>query len=296
MAQIVEENSDTLQLQPQTTTGFMENFARVMNDENDAGLSSAAAYYAARNGTEPFEEPVPEDELPLGITPTIHMSGFYLATLERTGIESFEDLSGSDFAYLHRGSATNPINEYVFEEGGLDGEINTEYLGFTDQRSALLEDRIDAWQPLLFDQYYHNGAHVEVYEQEGDFVHIPIPDDVIDATMDRVTGGWDYLEVDADTVDDITINNGPLDYFFTPSQLYVGQDMDEDVVYELTEILVEQQDALTDGNRIFHTYGWGDAPEESPIDERYEFLGIENDHLHPAAIDYYEDAGIEYPQ
>lgn len=287
LSKLCSQQSDQLRLQPQSTTGFLDNFTRVSGGENDSGLSSATAYWTAKEGRPPFEEPL--DRLALGISPVIHKSGIYLAARPDAGIETLDDLAGKRFSFLHRGSATNPLNQAILEEAGVLSKTETVYQGFSDTRSAVTEGRIDAWQMLLFDGYYYAGPEMDMVESMGgEVVHIPIPEDVRNAVMKRFNKGWTYNEVDP-SMTDLTVRGDRIDYFFTPSQLYVEPDKSDDLVYHLTKLMVENQDWLSEQNNVFKTYGWGKAGGEVPVEKRFGFEGLNREMFHPGAIQYYEE-------
>lgn len=288
---LLSRESDRLAMQPVSTTGFLDNFNRVSTGENDAGLSSATAYWSAKKGTTPYDEP--QDRLAVGISPVIHKSGIYLATYQDSDIETLDDLAGKTFSYLHRGAATNPLNQAIFEEAGVLDEMETVYQGFSDTRSAVVERRIDAWQHLYFDGYYHGGAEVEQSEAVGGVKHIPVPEDIRNAVMEKFSDGWTYNELDP-SIADIDIEGDRIDYFFTPSQVYVEPDKSDDLVYHLTQLMVENQDWLSDQNNVFHTYGFGESP--APVGERFGFEGLSREQFHPGALQYYDEEGMEVPE
>lgn len=288
---LLSRESDRLEVQPVSTTGFLDNYNRVSTGDNDAGLSSATAYWSASMGTTPYDEP--QDRLAVGISPVIHKSGIYLTTYQDSDIETLDDLAGKTFSFLHRGSATNPLNEAILEEAGVLSDVETVYQGFGDTRSAVVENRIDAWQHLYFDGYYHAGPEIEQSEAVGGVKHIPVPEDVREAVMERFSNGWTYNELDPAQAD-IDIEGDRIDYFFTPSQVYVEPDKSDELVYHMTQIMVENQDWLSDQNSVFETYGFGESP--APPGERFGFEGLSREQFHPGALQYYDEQDMDVPE
>jgi uncharacterized protein len=191
-----------------------------------------------------------------------------------SGIESVEDMAGMRIAVGPPGSGTEVAARTILEAAGVDPDNDIEVFQdtFGDAADGLRDGRIDAAFAILA---LPAGSLEEVAN-------------AVDLNFISITGGLlDGLLDEDDTLSALSVEPGTypgqdeeVTWTTNWATLYVLEDLDEDVVYEVTRILYEQNEEIANA----HAVG-AQIQLDTALDGR---AGIP---IHPGAERFYEEAG-----
>lgn len=280
LARVGTQNSD-LTVRGQALSGSTNYLPMLARGEIDFGLSNGAEFNWAFHGTGNFEgRPHPELRY-VGMLFPIY-AGF--AVVDDTGMTSLSDLAqhaGTDFRITSDYPSLRTIATYL-ETGigalglGWDDFVNVPVGGLSEGIEALGDGRADVtWIPL--------GAPAGRQ---------------IDAGL-AGRGGWRFLDIDVEgaaeayaeafpgthfAVIDDTNQPGvkePVALQFLPYMIGASVDTPEETVYQMTKVLIEQQEALGEVAPPFRRTVLAEIAQPGGLP------------YHPGAIRAYEEAGME---
>ena len=273
-----EGYTDVFNLEATVSPGATGGYRMLANDDVDMANPSTYSLDVSPDGG-PFEEdPLPNFDQIRQVRGLYNVQPFLIAPAD-AGIETFEDLEGQTVSFGSAGAATRVPSETMVDLGvGLDN-VNREYVGYSDQPSALRGGRVDA----IFG-YTNNDAIIPGWMQEldatTDWTHVQYTDDMreqfveqLPFTATRELDGSEFFESYSDT---LTVYN--LDYVQC-----VKADMDNDLINEYARVTFERGEDLFEQDNAL-----GFFPEPD------FFLGGAHPDIpfHQGAFDYYTEAGI----
>lgn len=272
MANIFNDNLENVTANAQSTGASVENINLVASGDTEVAFVQNDVTYYAWNGIESFED---SDE----ITNIRGMAMLYPEVVQiiattSSGIESVEDLVGKDVAVGASGSGTEVNARQILAEYDItyDDLGKADYLSFNEAADQLKNNQIDA----AFVTAATPTAAVTEVTQTSDIVVVPVEASVIASLNEQYPF---YTEF---TIESGTYKNQDTD-IVTPAvmaMLVVPEDLGEDLVYELTKALFENQQVIADTHDRGNDIQLESALEGMPID------------VHPGAQRYYEEMDV----
>jgi uncharacterized protein len=253
-----------------STGASVENLANIGRGELQLGLSVHTTAQNALNGKGEFEgAPVKN----FGFIGHIYPEVMQIVTLGSTGTESIADLKGKKVAIGPAGSGTQATAKKILEAYGInDGDYEAFQEGFGDAKSKLQDGVIDAAFGYLgspassIDELYAVTKDVKFLEITGKDVK-KVEELTGDEAYEIPAGTYSWLEEPVQTISAYAILVASTDQ------------ISEDLGYELTKALFENNDAFT-------------HQQASHITKENALKGSNGLELHPGAKKYFDEVGI----
>lgn len=273
MAKIFNENIPGVTANAQSTGASVENIGLVATGETEVAFVQNDVTYYAWTGTESFADKDP-------ITNIRGMAMLYPEVVQiiarrDAGINSVADLAGKKVAVGAAGSGTEVNARQLLEIHGMtyDDLGKTDYLSFNEAANNLKDKNVDA---AFVTGAIPTSAVTEV-TQTSDIVVIPVDSAKIKELIDKypfytevAIPGGSYRGNDDDVVTPAVM-----------AMLVVPEDLDEELVYQMTMHMFEQRQVIVDTHDRGNDIKLETALEGMPID------------LHPGAKRYYDEKGIK---
>ena len=272
-ASVLNDEVDGLEANAESTGGSVENVRLVHGGESELGIVQADVVWDAYHGEGEFEGE-PQDIRVVGGT---YPNYLQLAVLADSGIETVEDLAGQTVSVGPAGGGQEVTLRTTVEALGMsfDDFGSVENLGFGDQNHAFGDGQIDVGNYMTS---LEAGTLNELSSTQ-DISFVSFSDEEVSAVIDTapyfiqgVIPGGIYEGVDED------IEYVPALW----NWLIVHEDADDDLVYDLAEALYTHRDRLEGATPV---------AEETVPDNLEEVTTP----LHPGALEYAEDEGIDLP-
>ena len=273
MAKIFNENIDGVTANAQATGASVENIGLVASGETEVAFVQNDVTYYAWTGTESFAD---KDK----ITNIRGMAVLYpevtqvIATAS-SGIKSIEDLKGKKVAVGAPGSGTEVNARQMLAEYGLTYAdlAKADYLSFNEAADQLKDKQVDA---AFVAGAIPTSAVTEV-TQTSDIVVVPVNSDKIAALAAKYPF---YTEV---TIPANSYKGQTTDVTAAAvmAMLVVPQDLDDDLVYNMTKQMFEQRQVIIDTHDRGNDIKIETALDGMPID------------VHPGAQRYYDEKGVK---
>ena len=258
--------------------GSVGNIMNVAADNSDMGLSYGAFLKLAQEGGNEVNpgEPMPDLRAVMSLIPYV----LHVIAAEGTDANDFRDLA-SEKPEINIGTGVTGATEHfglglVLQEYGASLDEIDEWGGSVTQTQTA--GRSDGWKNRQFDWVSFMGTvpannYFELLEVRPSKL-ISFDDDVRQALVDKY--GFAQYDVAAGTYPNQDEEWRALGF---PMVLFTTTDVDEDVVYEMTKQVAENQERMLKATAAFEAW----KPEDMPT-----ALGIE---LHPGAARYYRERG-----
>ena len=251
--------------------GSQDDIIRIEDGEAQLGTVQNDVMSYAMNGTDTFAD--------LGACTNFRaVAGLYDETCQiittDMSIKTVEDLKGKTVSVGDAGSGVEFNAKQILDVYGLSfDDIKAVNSGFTDSASSLKDGKIDAAfvtagapTTAVTDLATTNKISVVAIDSEhADKLIAEHP-----FYTKAVIPGGTYKGVDADT-ETVSVR----------ATLIASADLSEDVVYELTKALFENQESMA---------GSHDKFKELSLETAMNGIDVE---FHPGAIKYYEEKGIQ---
>ncbi len=274
-AQIIDRYVDGYTAAVEVTNASVENVGLIARGDSDIALALADTVLAAYEGTGRFG---PGGELPqlanLRAITIAYTNAIHIITVEGSGINSLADLRGKRVSVGAPGSGTEVSARTILEANGITyDDFSVQRLSVNETADALRDGTIDAgfWSGGV-----PTGAVLSLAETR-QIKLVPLSEEEIaavreaDATMIPYTFAADSYRGLAETPS-----------IGTPNLIVVAAEMPEELAYAFTKALFEHIDEV----RAIHPSANETVPEaalDSPVP------------LHPGAIRYLEEIGLEVP-
>lgn len=276
VAHIVNKNATNLRLTAEPTGGSKDNIALVHNNEVQFAMETTLDVYNAINGINQFDQKFDNFSGVIGSGDGIF---FQFYTLKKTGVKTIKDLKGKRISLGGPGSVGNYFGEAVLAAYGLKmGEDWTpEYLSHGEGPDALLDGNVDAVVGALT---IPAPPIIDLTSREKDnVVFLTIEPDILEG-LKKEYPSWSDATIPGGTYagqpDDVT------GMFGVQVVMVANNDVSEDAVYAFTKAVLENNEALTETNRLGQLWGKDNA-----------LTGLKGMlPLHPGAKKYMLEAGI----
>lgn len=263
---IDEINSATAE----TTGGSVANLNLIHEGEAEVGLAQGDAVVNGYNGLEPFEGP--RDFLTIG---PAYVNFAQWVTFGGSAVSSWDDIPGSRFSTGDAGSATNTFTLNVLAALGIEvSDFDEQRLPFADQTTAMINRQLDAgsWVVGL------GASSILELAQAEEIVFLDFSDEQVAAIVAEhpyyapatiPAGTYPGQDEDVTTIG-------------TWNSWVAATDLADCVVYEMTKALYENVDSVG-------------AAVPAGLNLSTDNLQFSLTPLHPGAIQYFEEIGVDVP-
>ena len=272
-AEMINNHIDGAQATAEVTGASVENMGLIMRGDADLALVLADTAYQAYTGTGDFDGRQIENTRALA---SVYPNAVQLVTLAESDIQSIADLAGKRVSVGAPGSGTELNARALLEANGVNYEDFTpQRLNFNETADAIRDGDIDAgfWSVGPPTSSILNLAATR------DIRLIGLSDEEI-ANAQEVEAVFAPYELAAGMYDGM---DEAVQTIGIPNVLVVNSDMDEELAYQLTQLLFENTDELI-------------AVHPAANDTTVEFtMNSTPVPLHPGALRYFEEVGAEIP-
>ncbi|QEK11378.1 TAXI family TRAP transporter solute-binding subunit [Crassaminicella thermophila] len=261
----------------QSSGGSVENLNMLKSGEAQLGIAMANLTLFAYKGEGKFKDNKFENvRFITALWPDVTQC----IVTEKSGINSISDLKGKRFNVGGAGSGTEYSCKLILEHvGGLTfDDVNTEHLGYFEASSAMQNGQLDG---MNAEGGLPTSAVSEIFASKTPVKMLEFSDEDYKKLHDVApyygqftvpAGLYSKLDKDIKTVG-------------IKSALIASADLDEDLVYELVKSIYENYDEISSSHK---------ALEFVKLEEAIK--GLPPVPLHPGAVRYYKEKGIEIPE
>ncbi len=270
LANILEDNVDVedFSVSSVESGASVDNLAQIARGDMQLGLAQNNTAEEAVAGEGEFEGAAVDNA---GFMGQLYPEAVQIITLERTGIESVEDLEGQRIAVGPPGGATRAAAELVLSAYDIE-DYNATEEGFSDARALLQDGNIDASIEVLG---VPASSVQELQASTGEVRLLSIDEEAVQTIEEE--SGYEAYEIPQDSYDFL---EEPINTVSAFACLFGSTNqVSEDVGYEITKAMYENADQITLAQAQFITLdealtGLGDLP------------------LHPGAERYFQEEGV----
>ena len=263
-----------------SSAGSLENIKLLRDNQAQFALLQGPFAAWGWNGEGPISRP--QTGLRSVAAVWLNVEHFVITNdLVETGtIRDLDNLSGERFVLGARNSGAEQTGRYILESLGINYEekMSLAWMGYGGAANAIQDGNVvgmnvPAGAPV--------SAITQAFAQMGDELTLLnfTEQDLID--INRRYDLWDWYEFPADTYPN---QSEPVRSIASPNVLAARSDVPEEVVYQITKTIWENLSALQE----IHA-----ATRDMQLQRAVRGLGAP---LHPGAIRYYRERGLEIPE
>ena len=268
LADQITQNVEGVEATAESTAASVDNMFLIENGGSDLAFVSADTAADGVAGVEDFEEPIPAQVLA-----QLYLSPIQVVALDGSGIRSIEDLAGRTVSVGAPNSATEVSAERILTLAGVDPEagIEREQLGVDESVDAIRDGTIDAF-------FWGGGVPT------GAITDLASTDSIRLLPTGQYVDGIrrEYSEVYTESTIPVGSYEGfneEVETIAVPNFLLSNESLDEELAYQVTRVLFEQQEELAQAHPEAEKLELQSAQQVAPLE------------LHPGARRYYEEAG-----
>jgi uncharacterized protein len=268
LADQITQNVEGVEATAESTAASVDNMLLIESEGSDLAFVSADTAADAVAGTEDFEEPIPAQVLA-----QLYLSPIQVVTLEGSGIETIEDLAGRAVSVGAPNSATEVSAERILTLAGVDPEagIEREQLGVDESVDAVRDGTIDAF---FWGGGVPTGAITDLASTNS--IRLLPTDLYLNDINQRFSEVYVGSVIPAGSYEGFDEEVGTIG---VPNFLLANESLDEELAYQVTRVLFEQQEALAEAHPEAAKLEVQSAQQVAPLE------------LHPGAQRYYEEVG-----
>ncbi|SDN42499.1 TAXI family TRAP transporter solute-binding subunit [Vreelandella arcis] len=272
-AEMINNHIEGAQATAEVTGASVENMGLIMRGDADMALALADTVYQAYNGSGDFEGRQIENTRALA---SVYPNAVQLVTLADSDVESLSDLEGKRVSVGAPGSGTELNARALLEANGMSyDDFDPQRLNFNETADAIRDGDIDA-------------GFWSVGPPTSSIMNLATTRDIriIGLSDEEVANAREEVEVFAPYQLQEGLYEGMDEAVQTigiPNVLVVNADMDEDLAYQLTQLLFENTDELI----AVHP-----AANDTTVEFTMESTPVP---LHPGAIRYFEEIDADIP-
>jgi TRAP transporter TAXI family solute receptor len=270
IATVLSNNVDNLEITATSTGASIANARQIQSGESDMALMQNDVMYYAFNGTEMLED---EGGMPnLRTIANLYPEFIQLVATQQSGITSVADLAGRRVSVGDAGSGTEANARQILLAFGLGfNDVSVQNLSFGESSAAMQQGTIDA---AFVTAGVPNAAITEL-NQTTNVIIVPISG----AQADILIAEYPFYSKQIINDTDYTgIPGAPT--VAVMAALAVTSELDEDLVYNMTRALFENQPEIALG----HAKG-----NELSLDSAVTGVAVP---FHPGAERYYREQGV----
>jgi TRAP transporter TAXI family solute receptor len=271
LAEVISNHVDGASASAEVTGASVENVALVARGDSDIAIGLADTVFGAFSGTGAFEgRQVGE----LRALASIYPNAVQIVTLADSGITSLDDLRGKRVSVGAPGSGTEVSAQTLLAANGITyDDFDEQRLNFNETADALRDGDIDAgfWSvgpptsSILNLATTRDISMIALSEEE---VAAALDAQPVFAAYTLRPGLYEGMDEGVSTIS-------------TPNVLFVHEDMDEELAYNITKAMYENVDALI----AIHP-----AANDTTLEFSVNSTPIP---FHPGALRYLEEVGAE---
>ncbi|WNL39670.1 TAXI family TRAP transporter solute-binding subunit [Halomonas sp. PAMB 3264] len=273
LAEMINNHIEGAQATAEVTGASVENMGLIMRGDADMATALADTVYQAYTGTGDFEGRQVENTRALA---SIYPNAVQLVVLAESDIESIDDLAGKRVSVGAPGSGTELNARAVLESNGISyDDFTAQRLNFNETADAIRDGDIDAgfWSvgpPTSSIMNLAATRDIRLISLTDEEIANAQEEEAVFAPYQLEAGLYDGMDEAVQTIG-------------IPNVLVVNADMDEELAYQLTQLLFEHTDELI----AVHP-----AANDTTVEFTMESTPVP---LHPGAIRYFEETGVEIP-
>jgi len=252
----------------QATGGSADNLRLIDAGEAELGTVQNDVSWFAYTATDSFKD---EQIQSFSVVSSLYAEYVQIVTRADSGINSIADFKGKSISIGAAGSGVYTNAMHVLEAAGLTvDDIDAQYLSFSESADGLKNKQIDA---AFICAGIPNAAITELGSTT-EVKLISLSDDEV-AKLCAAHPTYANLKLPADTyglAEDVNC-------IAITALLVCSNELDEELVYNMTKALYEQEGILTHAKAA-----------EITLDTA--FVGVGDLPLHPGAARYYQEAGV----
>ena len=269
MAKIWNSKIKDMNVTAQTSGASGENVRLINKKEVELALVQSDTLDFAYNAKEAFKEPLKG----MTVIATLYPEIVQVVVAAGSPIKSFADLKGKKVGVGAPGSGTEANFRQLLDAYGMKKEdVNAQYLSFSESAEAFKDKHIDAF---IVTAGIPNSGIMDVSTQN-EIRILDIPSDV----AGKMTQKYPFLagvKVPANTYKGQTADVSTV---AVNAVLIAGNQLKDDMVYNLTKALFESQAELASA----HAKG-------KELNAQYAVQGVSIP-FHPGAVKYYKEKGL----
>ncbi|WP_386082336.1 TAXI family TRAP transporter solute-binding subunit [Vreelandella sp. F11] len=272
-AEMINNHIEGAQATAEVTGASVENMGLIMRGDADLALALADTVYQAYNGTDDFEGRQVENIRALA---SVYPNAVQLVTLAESDIETIADLAGKRVSVGAPGSGTELNARALLEANGISYEDFTpQRLNFNETADAIRDGDIDAgfWSvgpPTSSILNLAATRDIRLISLSDEEVANAQAEEEVFAPYELAAGMYDGMDEAVQTIG-------------IPNVLVVNSEMDEELAYQLTQLLFENTDELIAVHPAANDTTVKFTMDSTPVP------------LHPGALRYFEEVGAEIP-
>ncbi len=276
------ENAHGISMSAITSAGSGENIKLLREDQAQFAIVQGLWGAYAADGSGPLEADgrQPNVHAVTMLWPNVEHFAIRSSLVDTGTIDDLVALEGHGFAIGARNSGTEGSNRHILAGLGIadpESHFSVEFVGYTPSVEAFQNGQIDAINPSAGPPV---GAMTRLKAAVGDEVTIL---EFTDEQVERANNGlalWTPFTIAAGTYPG---QEADITSIGQPNFLAVNADVDEEVVYQITKAIYENLPFLENIHPATGAMSLDGALAGLPVP------------LHPGAVRYYEEAGVEIP-
>lgn len=275
-AQLLNENIAGISASAESTPGSPVILELLNNGDGELGIAQAGVADEAYHGKGQFEGNPLEN---ISQVTYLYPNVMQMVVRKDAGVESVADLEGKTVAVGASGSATELNSKDLITAAGIDypDGITAEYTSETQSVDLLRNRQADAANMIAS----LGSASMLDIMSTGDFEILPIEPEIVEKLQSEVNPAYYEFTIPANTYPN---QPEPVQTFAVANWLHARTDVSEYFVYETLSILYDNLDFMIETHQVTENIKLEDALNGQTIP------------LHPGAIKFYEDNGIEVNQ
>ena len=267
LADQITQNVEGVEATAEATSASVDNMQLIGDESSDVAFTLADTAADAAEGREEFEgRPVSAQALA-----QLYTNYTQVVAPAGSGINSIEDLRGRSVSVGSPGSGTEIIALRVLEAAGIDPDSDI------DRQQLGVDESVDAVRDGTVDTFFWSGGlptgAVTDLATTNQIVLLPTVD-YLGALRSQYGEVYEETIIPAGTYEGV---DEDVSVIGVPNYLVVNESMDEELAYQITRLLFDQQDALTEAHPEARNLDRDTAPQVPPLE------------LHPGAERYYSE-------
>lgn len=271
LASLLSDEIEGAEFTAEVTSASVDNMYLIQDGDADLAFVLSDTAYDAAQGNAPFEEPVNANSLA-----TLYDNYTQIVANADAGINSVADLAGKRVSVGSPGSGTEVIALRMLEAAGIDPEtdITVEQLSASESAAAIKDGKIDAffWSGGL-----PTAAITDLGATPNMSINIVPNADLLDEMRESYGEFYDSGTIPAGTYPG---QDEDVEVVTVPNVLVVNADMDEELAYNITRAIFENQEVLALGHPEARNLSLENALSSTALP------------YHPGALRYFEEQGI----
>jgi len=268
IAKIISDKVPGVFAQSESTAASVENCRLVGRGESEMGMAMGNVAYDAYVGQGAFDN----DKQPLRALFSMYPAPQHLVVLERSPINSLEDLAGKKVSVDAAGSGCEVTSYIILEAAGIKDSVNTVNYSQQEAAEALKDGIVDA----VFYNFAYPAAVVEEISSTHSIRLIPLENTL----LDKVIANYPYFTKGTIPGNSYSKVPGDTRVLMVSNVMVCHENMDPGMAYEIVKAIYDE-DSLAQLIGI-HSIARQFSPEmgaDTPIP------------LHPGAERFFREAG-----